>query len=137
MGAARPHNNALPLVLGRAVLFGSLCNCIIGRLFVRPPLRFRVPKSAFRSPSVTFQGAGKSIPFTLRSAPTSLHAHSATLPLHSDLTPCTFRHPSTSLRPHSSLPIMQLHSCCERGYYGLLQSGIIVWVCSAHTTLQM
>ena len=78
---------------------------------------------AVRSPSVTLQGTEKRIPFALHYVTGHRKEHSARPPLRSDLTTCTFRHPSTPLRPHymhipapfhftpTSLPAFQLCNC--------------------------
>ena len=52
---------------------------------VRPPLRFRAPERAFRSPSAPLRPLYMHIPAPFHFTPTSLQAHSGTLPLHSDL----------------------------------------------------
>ena len=52
---------------------------------VRPTLRFRAPKRAFRSPFATLRPLYMHISAPFHSTPTSLQAHFGTLPLHSDL----------------------------------------------------
>ena len=54
-------------------------------LSVRPPLRSRAAKRAFRSPSASLRLHYKHISPPFHFTPTSLQAHFAALPLHSDL----------------------------------------------------
>ena len=88
-------------------------------LSVRPPLRSRAAKRAFRSPSASLRLHYKHISLPFHFTPTSLQAHFAALPLHSDLT--------------TSLPFMQLHSCSEQGSFGLWYARIIGRCCSPRT----